>query len=121
ALKKARRSLVTHLKFWMKSARSMPRKIELISEAQVDLLGAVEYYEDQVEGLGLDFEQEIRSALRIIQQSPEMWPKRHQDVRWYRVERFPYVIHYKLMNDCIKVIAVAHTSRRPDYWKKRKS
>ena len=99
----------------------MPRKVELISEAQVDLLGAVEYYEDQVEGLGLDFEKEIRNALRIIQQSPEMWPKRHRGVRRYRVERFPYVIHYKVMTDCIRVIAVAHTSRRPDYWKKRKS
>ena len=59
----------------------MPRKIELLSEAQVDLWDAVEYYEGQVSGLGLDFEQEVRSALRIIQQNPEMWPKRSRDVR----------------------------------------
>ena len=98
----------------------MPRKIELLSEAQVDLWDAVEYYEGQVSGLGLDFEQEVRSALRIIQQNPEMWPKRSRDVRRYLVERFPYVIHFKIMDDCVKIIAVAHTSRRPDYWKKRK-
>ena len=33
--------------------------------------------------------------------------------------RFPYVIFYAEYPERVHVLAVAHTSRRPGYWKKR--
>jgi hypothetical protein len=37
------------------------------------------------------------------------------------VPRFPYVVFYAIVNnDTIRVLAVAHTKRKPGYWKKRR-
>jgi len=41
--------------------------------------------------------------------------------RWVRVSRFPYVLIFGDRTDGVTmIIAVAHTSRRPGYWRRRK-
>lgn len=41
--------------------------------------------------------------------------------RYVRVARFPYVLVFRWMDaDGIMVVAVAHTSRRPAYWRRRR-
>ena len=41
--------------------------------------------------------------------------------RWVRVRRFPYVLIFREQSpDVIMVVAVAHTSRRPGYWRGRR-
>ena len=97
----------------------MTKPIRLIKEAEIELWESVDFYENQVAGLGLDFESEIRNALRIIQQNPEMWPLRQRNVRRYLIERFPFAIHYTIEPDILRIIAIAHCSRKPGYWKNR--
>lgn len=41
------------------------------------------------------------------------------DVRRFAVTDFPYYIIYRRRGDVFEIIAFAHTSRRPGYWKKR--
>jgi hypothetical protein len=37
--------------------------------------------------------------------------------RWVRTRKFPYVLFYRMLSpDLIVVYAVAHKSRRPEYW-----
>jgi toxin ParE1/3/4 len=36
------------------------------------------------------------------------------------MKRFPYWLVYMVSEDEIRVLAVAHHSRRPGYWKERK-
>lgn len=40
--------------------------------------------------------------------------------RWVRVRRFPYILifRYRSVNE-LMIVAVAHTSRRPGYWRRR--
>jgi toxin ParE1/3/4 len=45
-------------------------------------------------------------------------PKR-RSVRRMWVPRFPYAVVYSEADEEIRVIAFAHTSRRPGYWKGR--
>ena len=97
----------------------MVKPIKLIHEAEIELWESVEFYETQVAGLGLDFQSEIRSALKIIQQSPELWPVRKSNVRRYLVDRFPFAIHYTIEPELLRVVAIAHCSRKPEYWKNR--
>ena len=33
--------------------------------------------------------------------------------------RFPFTIRYLELQDCIWIVAFAHTSRKPGYWKAR--
>jgi plasmid stabilization system protein ParE len=40
--------------------------------------------------------------------------------RYSRVHRFPYVLIFRFVDSkVVMVMAVAHTSRRPGYWKRR--
>lgn len=40
-------------------------------------------------------------------------------VRSARVKDFRYRIYFVERSDTIRIIAIAHTSRRPRYWRKR--
>jgi toxin ParE1/3/4 len=95
------------------------KRIVVHSKAELELWQAVEYYETKRLGLGLDLEQEVSHALVDIQKAPKRWPARKHGTRCYLLHRFPYTIYYLELQDTIWVVAVAHTSRRPYYWRKR--
>jgi toxin ParE1/3/4 len=40
-------------------------------------------------------------------------------VRRYVMRRFPYVLPYIVQEEAVFVLAIAHTKRRPDYWRNR--
>lgn len=94
-------------------------RIIVHSEAELELWQAVEYYETKRFGLGLDLEQEVRRAFVDIQRTPNMCPTRKYGTRYRLLPRFPYGIYYFEYQDIIWIVAVAHTSRRPYYWRKR--
>ena len=94
-------------------------RIIVHSEAELELCEAVEYYETKCVGLGLDLEQEVGRALANIQEAPKKWSTRRYGTRCRLLARFPYAIYYLELQDIIWVVAVAHTSRRPYYWRKR--
>ena len=93
--------------------------VKLLKEAEIELWGSVDFYEEQDPGLGLDFEVEIREALHFIQLKPDLWPIRKREVRQYLLDRFPFIIHYRLEKTHIRILAIAHCSRKPGYWKER--
>jgi hypothetical protein len=91
------------------------------SAARTELDGAMEFYESCARGLGLDFQARIEHAVAEIQQRPEAWPPHKQPgFRKYFVARFPFTIFYMDLTDFIWIVAIAHCSRRPDYWAKRR-
>lgn len=70
--------------------------------------------------LAPDFQQKLRVAFRELRQNPQRYPRWHRtEVRKYVLKRFPYMIFYIDYPEYIRVLAVAHTSRRPGYWKTR--
>ncbi len=90
------------------------------SEAIEELDGAVVYYEDQKVGLGLDFLIEVEQALDKIQQNPNLGAVyKLTGLRRYVIQRFPFLVFYAELEDCIWVAAIAHGKRRPDYWRQR--
>ena len=50
-------------------------------------------------------------------------PNRYQpvgnDIRVYRLKRFPFRIYYLPMPDALTIYAVMHERRKPDYWQGR--
>ena len=55
-----------------------------------------------------------------ISGEPDALPPLGIKYRWVRVSRFPYVLVFReLTPKTVKVVAVAHTSRRPGYWRRR--
>lgn len=80
---------------------------------------AATYYEEQQPGLGVAFLGEVRTALGFIQKAPEMWPAKARAMRRYLVDRFPFVVHYRIEAEHIRVVAIAHARRKPGYWTTR--
>lgn len=95
-------------------------KVELREEAEAELLQAVAFYEERVPGLGLDFAQVLENALGVIQAAPERWAERKFGLRRMFLERFPFIVHYRIESPTLVVVyAIAHASRKPGYWSKR--
>ena len=88
-------------------------------EAQAEFFAAEDFYEQRVTGLGEDFRQELEAAVAVIRAAPRRWPVRTWGTRTYFVHRFPFGVVYLELPTKIWVVAVAHTSRRPGYWKGR--
>lgn len=88
-------------------------------EAEIELVQAIEYYDELEESLGGDFATEVYLAIERITSYPRAWPIIEDDVRRCLVKRFPYGILYAEGNEEIFILAVMHLHREPDYWKHR--
>ncbi len=96
----------------------------VLKEAEEELREAMLYYEQQREGLGADFYECVNEAISAIAQEPLRFPVYEgrplkREFRRARVARFPYIVIFEIQQNETIVIAVAHTSRSPDYWEHR--
>jgi len=88
-------------------------------EAQAEYSDAIRWYEERSERAASRFETEVEHALELIRAAPEMFP-RYDDVhRFALLRRFPYSVIYRELSGQLYVIAVAHSSRSPGYWRHR--
>jgi toxin ParE1/3/4 len=97
------------------------KPVEFHVAARAELDDAVSFYESRAKGLGLDFIEKVREAVRKIQKHPETWPPHGPGgFRKFFADPFLYTIFYLELPDVIWIVAIAHGSRRPDYWSKRR-
>lgn len=96
---------------------------------------SIEYYPDVVDeaaetrrwyaeidpALGDSFADELDRALEQIAEAPERWARHFHGTRGVMLQRFPYLVVYRLRDDVIQIVAVQHSKRRPGYWKSRVS
>ena len=94
-------------------------QIHRLAVAEIDR--EVDYYESHQPGLGIELEDEIDATFSLILRFPEVAPRwrDRSDRRVAVLGRFPFTIPYQITHEGIVVLALAHTSRRPDYWSKR--
>jgi len=90
-----------------------------LEPAQIEFEEAVNFYNRQGEGLGDDFAAEVLNAINRILTHPEAWTKLSKRTRRCRTKRFPYSVIYQIRGDRILVVAVAHSKRKPKYWRDR--
>lgn len=93
-------------------------------EAEAELGADVDWYDDRELGLGGLFAEAVRSAIEAATDDPDAWPTwpgwdREPVVRSKGVGEFPYRVVYLVGADVVTVLAVAHTKRRPGYWRQR--
>jgi plasmid stabilization system protein ParE len=67
------------------------------------------------------FEFGLAEALGRIMEAPERWPIMAAGIRRYVLRSHPFLIFYVVSDETVKVLAIAHASRRPDYWRRRGS
>jgi plasmid stabilization system protein ParE len=93
-------------------------KLRLLRPAARELQEAAKYYEARVPGLGFDFLQEVRAAIRLILIHPEAWFELDEEVRRCRTHRFPYGVIYTIERDEVLIISVMHLHRHPESWRR---
>jgi plasmid stabilization system protein ParE len=85
--------------------------------AEQELVDAVTYYEEQRVGLGLEYLEEVEHTVSFLRRYPEAGSKVRGSVRRLTLPKFSYSLLYRtLENDQIRILAVAHHKRRPQYW-----
>ena len=88
-------------------------------DATEELRAAVAYYESCEAKLGDEFFAEVLRGFEQIRQHPRAWPIAYKDFRRYLIHRFPYALVYRHSDEDMFILAVAHTSRSPGYWRER--
>jgi plasmid stabilization system protein ParE len=92
------------------------------SFAQDEIEYYVRRYESESQGLGDRLWQEIQAATRLISEHPaigERVRRTRAHVRRFPLRRFPFFVIYRQRNDHVQIVALAHTSRNPNYWRTR--
>jgi toxin ParE1/3/4 len=95
-------------------------RVSLAPEAERDLVEGGLYYsrEANVE-LGRAFILEFERSAALLVEQPEVGAPWRGEVRRFPLRRFPYSIVYYLRDDSIRILAVAHQSRKPGFWRSR--
>jgi plasmid stabilization system protein ParE len=93
-------------------------RVEFHPEARDEFVAAVEYYDIAVSGLGDRFLIAIRRTIDLALAHPEAGTPRGT-ARRLLVAGFPYDVVYRVRDDVLDILAVAHHHRRPGYWRRR--
>jgi toxin ParE1/3/4 len=76
-------------------------------------------YEARAAGLGVRFRTEVECACAAIVQHPLLWRLRPGSWRRVNLPGFPYYVAFITGEQQAVIIAVAHSSRHPGYFKSR--
>lgn len=101
-------------------------KLRIDRAALQELADAADWYEGRRRGLELELLAALDAALQVIRADPrrsaqlETLPE-EPGVRRMLLDRFPYAIVFEETKDEIWILAIAHTRRRPGYWRDRRS
>lgn len=92
---------------------------EFHPEAELEFIESAAWYESEVPGLGLGFGEEVEHVIQLLLDNPELGALVDGDIRHFVLRRFPFSVIYAVVGQLIYVLAVAHGSRAPGYWKSR--
>ncbi|MEA3410014.1 MAG: hypothetical protein U9R74_00550 [Pseudomonadota bacterium] len=102
------------------------RTVRVLEAAANEAAEAAAWYERARPGLGTKFQRAVDAVLDLLELEivpltslPGMAGKR--DAQRILLKRFPHAIVVREHDSEVIVIAVAHQSRRPGYWRDRES
>ncbi|HZD41615.1 MAG TPA: type II toxin-antitoxin system RelE/ParE family toxin [Terriglobales bacterium] len=89
--------------------------------AEEELLHEIGYLELRANGLGRRFFAEVQRAEKFISQFPESAEEIRPNIRKLSLQKFRYSLIYSIGSEELLILAIAHHSRRPNYWMGRTS
>ena len=95
-------------------------RLDVSSEAELEIFEAALRYEREREGLGFRFEAQVNTIFARLVENPYQFPVIEEDVRRALVRDFPYGLFFTTEADRITVLAILHLHRHPDTLKRRR-
>jgi plasmid stabilization system protein ParE len=88
-------------------------------EGREDFRNAIRWYRVRSAVASVEFRITVSDTIREISQAPDRWPKHLHGTRRFVLDRFPFSVIYLDDSDLVTIVAVAHSKRKPGYWKRR--
>jgi toxin ParE1/3/4 len=100
------------------------RPVWILQEAAEEVAAATNWYDRERPGLGTEFSDAVEAAIDLIEEdilplSPMPGKSGTKGAKRLILKRFPYDIVVIERTIEVVVIAVAHHSRKPGYWRER--
>jgi plasmid stabilization system protein ParE len=96
-----------------------PVRIRFHPEADDEVAEAYRWYRARSPAAAIAFRTQIDRAIAQVADAPERPACYLHGTRRVLVRRFPFAIVYRIADDGIEIIAVAHGRCRPGYWSDR--
>lgn len=80
---------------------------------------AVRWYAAERPGVDIDFTEAVYLAVQHATEFPDHGSPDLYGTRKMVLQRFPYDVSYIQRGEGVYIIAVAHHSRKPGYWRRR--
>ena len=97
----------------------MNPEVEFHPAAERELLDAEDWYAERSLIAAQALVHEVSLVVERALAAPERWPVHLYGTRRIVFPRFPFSLVYRVRDERVQVIAVAHQSRRPGYWADR--
>jgi plasmid stabilization system protein ParE len=102
----------------------MSLRLQVLSEVQDEFDAAHAYLNREAPGAGDSFAFHVQEAFDAMIENPEPFSfvetlPSSSGYRRALLRKYHYTVVFKVIGESVAVVAVAHTSRRPNYWLKR--
>jgi toxin ParE1/3/4 len=95
------------------------KRARFIAPARREFLAEVVYYNSKEPGLGARFAAAVEEATARAVAFPLTGSPASKNTRRVFVKDFPFALVYRADENGIIIFALAHHSRRPEYWQPR--
>jgi plasmid stabilization system protein ParE len=89
------------------------------AEARREVVEAADWYLSRSEDAEANFISRLEEVIKRISTNPRQFPKTLYNTRSALLDRFPYAVIFREIENQIQIIAIAHGKRKPGYWLKR--
>lgn len=94
----------------------MTFQVKFEPEAELEIIEAFNWYEQQSYGLGGEFLRAVRQSEAVLARNPYQYQVQYREIRRAYLRRFPYALHYVVETDFVSVLACFHFRRDPKKW-----
>jgi toxin ParE1/3/4 len=92
-------------------------RVDFHAAAAHEVEDAQAWYEERCMFAASAFLREL--STNRIREGPMRYASAEYGTRRILLEHFPFTLYYRIREDVITVVAVAHQKRRPGYWRSR--
>ncbi len=93
--------------------------IDLLPDSHRDFDESFDWYGSKSPEVAVRFTNAINEALAEVGREPERFARIDERHRERLVKKFPFRIFYRITNNRVVVVAIAHAKRNPSYWHSR--